>query len=296
MEHLLKEARARAPFLVTWCAVLALVVVLYILVADLTQWDAIKAILQSIATTLVASLFIALMILLYLPSGSEVQELSLVEAQDISRLLRSAAQTSRSWLFSGGSGRFLRATTLPALLKTARDEHVSITLRAVLYDPENDQLCDRYATYRRDSASELGENAWTTEKVRLEILATLFELYRARQMTDALDLQIALTETMSVLRYDISDRYAVATTEGKEAPAVRADVGTHYYETYRRVVHDQIGQGREIKIVKDGSANTAATAEAVSSALTSMGFGLHLSDALLAQIASTAHAKVNPYR
>ena len=251
MEHLLREAKARLPFLVTWCAVFALVVVLYVAVADLTQWDAVKAILQSTATTLVASLFVALMVLLYLPSGSDAKELSLVDPGEISRLLRTAAQTSRSWFFSGGSGRFLRATTLPALLKTARDQHVAVTLRAILYDPTNEQLCERYATYRRDSAKELGESIWTVEKVRVEILATLFELYRARQMTDALDLDVALSETMSVLRYDISDFYAVATTEGKDAPAIRADVGSHYYESYRRVVHDQIGQGRRLEIVEN---------------------------------------------
>ena len=105
-----------------------------------TQWDAVKAILQSTATTLVASLFVALMVLLYLPSGSDAKELSLVDPEEISRLLRTAAQTSRSWFFSGGSGRFLRATTLPALLKDSKRPTLAVTLRAILYDPTNEQL------------------------------------------------------------------------------------------------------------------------------------------------------------
>lgn len=293
MDRVLREARARWPFLVALGLVLALDIALFALVKDLTQWDGIAAILQSIASSLVASLFVAVMILTYLPGPDEERPLKQIDSGEISPLLESAAKASRNWAFSGGSGRFLRAVTLPALLKTARDDHVSVILRVVLYDPDNSALCERYAAYRTGYVKT--DKPWTAERVQIEIISTLFDLYCAAQATEGLDLRIALSQTMSALRYDISDKYAIITTDGKDTPAAWANAKSHYYEAYRSEVYGQVSQGRSINIERKLGVNTQYTSDAVAGALARMGLQCRLSASALDQIARTAEKRENPY-
>ena len=294
MDHLLR-AKNRTPFFVAFALSLGLDVALYFLIAYLQPtWHPFIDILRSLAGSLVATVLVGGLIVTYFPDPNAAR-FAQIQHHEITESLTNAAKNSGSWHFRGGTGRFLRAETLPALMESIKSEHKHIVLNVALYDPQNVELCERYAKYRRESASELEEPAWNCERVQLEIYATLFEIYRTFNETDSITLQVALSQTMSLFRYDISDQYAIATTEGRRAPAIRADAGTPFYDAYKRDLIDHLQQSRKLAFSRAATADTKYEGRAVAGALSQLALAAGLSDSQLVTIAAIAKKKENPY-
>jgi hypothetical protein len=166
--------------------------------------------------------------------------------KEISPLLKKATTHTRSWIYKGACGRYMRSTTLPEISSAAKQEGIGREISITILNPDNDQLCAEYATYRRSLKSATSENPWTKNRVKEEILATALSALRFRHEEPLLRIQLYLLDHFSAFRLDISDQYAIVTKEDKEATGLRADAGTYFYDSYKDDIRLSERQSKEV--------------------------------------------------
>jgi hypothetical protein len=134
----------------------------------------------------------------------------------------SALADSSFWHFRGCMGSYLRGQTLPRMAQAAKKHAASRSRITVqLLDPANEQVCEKYANYRRRLEEQRlnGPDAsWTRGRVQLECMASLLAATWFHQHEN-LRIEIGMLDRLSSLRYDISDQMAITTNENPRFPA-----------------------------------------------------------------------------
>lgn len=164
-----------------------------------------------------------------LPTGGEIFP------DEISSRLRKAAAEADEWEYVGHTARFVRAAVLPALVQRSKLQGANIKIRAVILDPTCSETCQRYAEYRnRSRSSSIAPSAWTKETVQTELLATIICFLQAKASNPQLYVDIGVTETFSLWRYDRSDKQIIATQEDPQQPAYQYQRGSRFYSYHRQ--------------------------------------------------------------
>ena len=210
----------------------------------------ITSLFGSLLDNLVVSLFLAVFIGAFVfwltPSIVKRSVIEVVAPKQINSLLKTAANGTRSWIYKGACGRYTRATTIPKLAEAARIEGIGRDITICILNPKNDELCTAYATYRRSLKSGKSGTAWTCQVVQEEILATAITALKFQFSEPQLRIRLFFVDHFSAFRLDISDLYVVVTKEDKEASALRADVGTYFYDSYKDEVRLTERQSKEM--------------------------------------------------
>ena len=210
----------------------------------------ITSLFGSLLDNLVVSLFLAVFIGAFVfwltPSIVKRSVIEVVAPKQINSLLKTAANGTRSWIYKGACGRYTRATTIPKLAEAARIEGIGRDITICILNPKNDELCTAYATYRRSLKSAKSGTAWTCQVVQEEILATAITALKFQFSEPQLRIRLFFVDHFSAFRLDISDLYVVVTKEDKEASALRADVGTYFYDSYKDEVRLTERQSKEM--------------------------------------------------
>lgn len=173
-----------------------------------------------------------------------------VPAKDIRRLLEANVEGASEYLFRGGSGRWLRKFTMPALSK-ATDRDVNITIE--LLDPRDEQLCEAYSRYRAMALPtghlRSGEDS---RLIQRDILGSIYAAawYSARRRVEA---DVILTRSFSPLRYDVSSEGLLVTVAELTEPGLFAAQGTWLHTS----IVDELHQSRHGhgSVVLPGAAN-----------------------------------------
>lgn len=170
--------------------------------------------------------------------------------QEVSHIHAVARRDTDRWYFRGGTGTYLRAATLPECVAIARREKRVLKLQAEILDPADEQVCRRYAEYRRSLSPEpdgTGET-WTTDRTRKESFATILAACWYRQHFTFLTVALGLTSTMSTFRWDMSARYLIITQEDPAQPALVADAGKPFYRACDRELQASLEQSRRVPV------------------------------------------------
>lgn len=209
-----------------------------------------SALLGSLLDNLVVSLFLAVFlggfVFWLTPSIVKRSAIEVIAPKQINPLLKSAASTTRSWVYKGACGRYTRATTIPKLAEAARTEGIGRDITICVLNPKNDDLCSAYATYRRSLKSGSVGKPWNREVVQEEVLATAITALRFQFSEPLLRIRVFFVDHFSAFRLDVSDQYVVVTKEDKEASALRADAGTYFYDSYKEDVRLTERQSNEM--------------------------------------------------
>lgn len=240
MDEILSKHHYRKTFftLVLLILVLAMVLRFYTLpVYDSTLKYSYSAFFALILDNLVVSLFISVFIGAFIfwitPKIVKRSVMEVIDPKEINPLLKAAANTTKFWIYKGACGRYTRATTLPMLADAARFEGIGRDITICLLNPQNEELCEEYATYRQSLKSGKGGVIWTQQVVQDEILATAICALKYHASQPLLRVRVFFVENFSVFRLDVSDKYVVITKEDKDASALRADAGTYFYDSYK---------------------------------------------------------------
>lgn len=176
-----------------------------------------------------------------------LEHLSMVRVltgREVTHALSEARRDTDRWLFKGGTGTYMRAVTLPECVANARLGQRALLVRLEIVDPNDEDACNRYARFRRSLSSQpdgTGET-WSFDRVRKESLATVLAGAWWRHKYDLLDVEIALSNTVSTLRWDLSSSSVIITQESPLGPALMIEHGRYYYDrlsTELRTSHDQ---------------------------------------------------------
>jgi hypothetical protein len=154
------------------------------------------------------------------------------------------------WIYKGGTGTYLRAVTLPGNAANAVRRRTRREIWIEILDPGNVELCDRYGRMRRslDPKPDKTGETWTTRRVRNESYATILAAAHYRERHGLLDIQLGLSSTMSLFRYDLSSQYIIITQEDGTAPALEANSGTYFYNSYLNELRLSFEQSRVVDL------------------------------------------------
>ena len=211
MELLIRKSVARRYFFIVLALMFALLVGLRFVIAFASKaktFDPIvfwAAVTDNLIGTLFVTLAVALLIVYLLPDMSATAHLATLQPREIGALVSEASRETTEWWFKGGQGRYLRSTTLPNLV-TSATRGKAVSLNALLFNPLNDTLCAKYAEYRYGLASGADKYLWNADRVKAEIYATIFEIFRASRRIELLSVQVGLLDTMSTFRFDLSSK------------------------------------------------------------------------------------------
>ncbi|GIH25666.1 hypothetical protein Aph01nite_39760 [Acrocarpospora phusangensis] len=217
--------------------------------------------------------------------------------ESVAEELARARENTGRWLFRGGTGTYIRAVTLPELIRRARLERRPLNVRLEILDPTDLTVCDRYARFRR-SVSELPDGTgeiWTTERTQLESYATIFAACWYQAMYSLLDVRIGLATTMGIFRCDMSDDRLVITQD--DGPAMVVPRQSFLYASYETELRTSLDQARPVHLDKaDGIALSAEpTVDEVLRLFDALDVPLVVSHDLIPQIVAKAIRPKNPY-
>ncbi len=253
MDEILSKQHYRRTFF----GVVALILILALVVRFFVMpyfWPAqslqVATLLGSLLDNLVVSLFLAVFLGVFVfwltPSIVKRSAIEIIEPKQINRLLKSAVNMTRSWVYKGACGRYTRSTTIPKLAEAARIEGLGRDITICILNPRNDALCAEYATFRRSLKSGNNGAHWTKQVVQEEVLATALTALKFQFSEPLLRIRVFFVDHFSAFRLDISDQYVIVTKEDKEASALRADTGTYFYDSYKDDVRLTERQSKEM--------------------------------------------------
>jgi len=175
-----------------------------------------------------------------------------MQGRFLGRDFKQALLDTSFWIYKGGTGTYLRAVTLPGNGENALQHRRRREISIEILDPNNVELCDRYGRVRRslDPTPDRAGEIWTTKRVRNESYATIFAAAYYRELYGLLDIKLGLASTMSLFRYDLSSHYVIITQEEGTAPALEANSGTYFYDSYLQELRLSFEQSRKIDLQK----------------------------------------------
>lgn len=246
----------------------------------------------SLTVTISIALFV-----FYIETPEEEKKFEIVEAFKLSEIFDKEMGGTNLWYFSGGLGRHTRAVTIPVLAARARKINQQVELKLQVINPDDVELCKRYADYRRGlkSASDY-QDKWTVSFVRREILATIICALLYKWKDPLLDVSICLKNNFSTLRIDLGSKSAIITKEDPKEPALICREESFLYRSYKSELQQTFKHFKQVNFDFQGSFKIAKlTGDEVSEILLNLGMknGLTTSDSdAIAIIIKENH---NPY-
>lgn len=185
--------------------------------------------------------------------GTALRHAALVEAvpgDEVEHLHTMARAKTDRWVFKGGTGTYLRAVTLPALVDTARKEHRPIEVQFEIIDPTDQELCERYAAFRASlepGPDRTGEY-WTRDRTRKESFATILAACWHRQRYTLLRISGGLSAVMTTFRTDMSTTHVIITQESGTSPALVVEAGKPHFSAYERELQSSFDQVKSVQL------------------------------------------------
>ncbi|MEV4163018.1 hypothetical protein [Nonomuraea dietziae] len=230
-----------------------------------------------------------------LTSGQSVMTLT---GPAISRELTEARAETDRWLFKGSTGTFTRAVTLPECLEQAQRQRRRITFRLEILDPSDLDLCAAYTRLHQDLApSGSEEKDWTELGTRRDLYATILAAcwYRQRNR-QLLDIEVRLSRTLSLFRWDLSWSRLIITQRGPAFPAVAIPRGSPHYNLWATELENSLSQATRLPLELATPLSEQPTAEEAQRLFTAIGLAADLDPGDLREIARIALDHLDPYR
>lgn len=164
-----------------------------------------------------------------------------VRSREIRERIEQLAAGADEYWFLGRSGRYFRAVVLPTLSSAAQRDRRRIHIRIVLPNPDHERNTQLYCHMMLGLQEEATENTLHTN-----VLATIVSAVHASRLNPYLRIDIALSASVPVLRYDISNGGALVTRDAKHLPAIYADGGSQFHEMFRDAVENEFSQGKSV--------------------------------------------------
>ncbi|MET9339928.1 hypothetical protein ACWENQ_20450 [Nonomuraea sp. NPDC004354] len=216
----------------------------------------------------------------------------------ISRELTAARAETDRWLFKGSTGTFTRAVTLPECVEHAQRQRRKLTFRLEILDPADLDLCAAYTRLHRDLApAGTEEKTWTDLGTRQELYATILAAcwYRQRNR-QLLDIEVRVSQTLSLFRWDLSWSRLIITQRGPAFPAVSIPRGSPHYNLWATELENSLSQARRLPLERATPLGDTPTVEEAHQLFAALGVAVDLAPADLLEVTRIALDHLDPYR
>ncbi|GAA3776186.1 hypothetical protein [Micromonospora maritima] len=228
-----------------------------------------------------------------------VSMVRVLHGSEVGQTLAEARRHTDRWTFKGGTGTYLRAVTLPECLEHARRRNATLTVAVEIIDPTDEDVCERYARFRRSLDPDAPGERWTVDRTRKESYATVLAACWHLQRSGLLTVEVRLSAQMTTFRYDLSSSCVVITQENPQTPALRIDRGELYYNRFNIELDYSRKQNRRVPIEAAGQVklDDEPSVEQVRRLFAALGLTLPRSfgDREVADIVGKAIQARNPY-
>lgn len=228
------------------------------------------------------------------PKNKLNAQMKILQPVEIGSTMTKARIDTEKWWFNGGSGQYTRAQTLPFLASLAREKNRSIDVAIQIMNPNNQKLCESYATYRNSLKSGT-KNRKTMRSVQIDLLATIVAAYMWKAEQPRLNIKLGLKDSFSLFRLDISSSTAIITKEDPAEPALLYENGTFFYDAYCEDLKQSLSQvmnlDMEVQFVGKNEINVAQT----KALLEQLKFGALVNETEIEEIITKAKSDINPY-
>ncbi|WBC16191.1 hypothetical protein O7600_04935 [Micromonospora sp. WMMA1998] len=228
-----------------------------------------------------------------------VSMVRVLHGSEVGQTLAEARRHTDRWAFKGGTGTYLRAVTLPECLEHARRRNATLTVAVEIIDPTDEDVCERYARFRRSLDPDAPGERWTVDRTRKESYATVLAACWHLQRSGLLTVEVRLSAQMTTFRYDLSSSCVVITQENPQTPALRIDRGELYYNRFNIELDYSRKQSRRVPIEAAGQVklDDEPSVEQVRRLFAALGLTLPRSfgDREVADIVGKAIQARNPY-
>lgn len=180
----------------------------------------------------------------------EETTMKVLRGNEITEHLAEARIEAKEWIFRGGTATFVRAVVLPECVRRARRNRRPLRVRMEILDPENVTLCERYANFFRHGVEDPNEDeqTWTAKGTQVELFATVVASCWWKQHYPSLDIAVALSPTMTLFRWDMTQNRLFITERGPRFPALMISEGRFYYDYWRNELLENFNQARELSL------------------------------------------------
>ncbi|MGI5215723.1 hypothetical protein [Plantactinospora sp. CA-290183] len=181
---------------------------------------------------------------------NSVSMVRVLNGQEVGQAHAEARRQTDRWRFKGGTGTFTRAVTLPECIEHARRRNGTLDFGIEIIDPTDEQVCERYAQFRRSLAPRTDGTGelWTVDRTRKESFATVLAACWHHQRSGLLNIDVRLSSQMSTFRFDLSSSCVIITQENPQTPALRIDRREIYYHRYSIELQYSREQSRRVPI------------------------------------------------
>lgn len=182
----------------------------------------------------------------------EESTIKVLRGSEITDCLAEARVEAKEWIFRGGTATFVRAVVLPECVQRARRHHRQLSIRLEILDPGNLRLCQRYANFFQHGVDDPNEDerTWTAKGTQEELFATIVAACWWKQHYPPLQIAVALSPTMTLFRWDMTQNRLFITERGPRFPALMITEGRFYYDYWRSELLEHFNQARELPLWK----------------------------------------------
>lgn len=224
-----------------------------------------------------------------------------LSSAELEKALDEARQTTDRWVFKGGTGTYLRAVTLPVLVREARRRRRSLSIKIDIINPADERVCAAYARFRQTFAHRLEVvpvDLWSAERTRKESFATVLAACWHRQRLDTLEIDVHLSSVAPTLRFDLSSSGLFITQDDPRRVNLLVDRDRPLYDYYLTELHQSREQAVALDLRNTVPLGAEPTVDEVSRLFDGLGLPLPaaFTDPDVRDIIDRALHAENPYR
>lgn len=166
-------------------------------------------------------------------SKSHSDSFEILQSFQINSSLNIGSDETEEYFFTGGSGRYTRVVTLPKIAQNCRKLNKSASVKLQLIDPTDEDICSKYADFRKGLRDANNQAFWTIENVKCQLFATVVAVAVIKKNEPLVSFSVGLKSYFSTFRLDLSSKFAVVTFEDPHANGYLYPKNSFFYKDYR---------------------------------------------------------------
>lgn len=165
------------------------------------------------------------------PSGLDSNDVNVISSHDIKDFLNSMINRTERFSYYGHTARWNRAVTFPKIMEQAQDLRVTKYIDLIIIDPDDARACSLYASFGHGERKK-GRKIQSETDVRIELLTTFLCCLEINK-SPFIEIELYVTDRVSISRFDISDNALMLTKPYQGDPALYFPKNTFFYSSYK---------------------------------------------------------------
>ncbi|WP_194814016.1 hypothetical protein [Nocardia sp. XZ_19_385] len=229
------------------------------------------------------------------------QIVQVISGAECSRLLAQARLETRTWVFKGATATYVRAVTLPDCIRIARPNQRALAFQLEILDPTNESLCARYVDLHKSMSDPSSPvHQWDADGTQRELFSTILAACWYQQQYARLAIEIRLSSSYTLARYELAADKLILTQRGPGFPATVVHRDTPTYDCLEKEVDVSWKQARQVPlqaVKQELTLSPRPTPDEVKRVFATLALPLPATwnDAVLTELSDMALASPDPY-